>query len=380
MKLHRKRIKNTVAVLSLATLLVAAAGNDIRVFAAKDATVQKIENAEKALQNEIDAIDSQLVDLLSEIDVLQQQIAENEASIAEMQEELAIAQEAEQTQYYNMKKRLQYLYENGEPDILSVLLESGSVTDFLNQLEYTNSIVEYDRSLLDSYEATRIDIEEMTLELQEEQLQLQSQQSQLSAKQASLDSLLSAKKAQMVDYEKQLKAAKEAAAKRAAEAAAKAAAKRAAENAAAVRAASSSGSSSGSADNASGVSGGSNPAGTTGISGSSVVAYANQFVGNPYVFGGNSLTNGCDCSGFVVQVYANFGINLSGSRNSAALRSVGQAVSYEYMQPGDIVCYAGHVGIYTGSGTIVEAQSSRAGITNNRSVTCKKILAIRRVI
>ena len=105
-----------------------------------------------------------------------------------------------------------------------------------------------------------------------------------------------------------------------------------------------------------------------------------QFVGNPYVWGGNSLTNGCDCSGFVVQVYAHFGINLSGSRNSAALRSVGQAVSYNNIQPGDIVCYAGHVGIYAGGGVIVEAQSSRAGITANRSVTCKPILAIRRVV
>ena len=103
-------------------------------------------------------------------------------------------------------------------------------------------------------------------------------------------------------------------------------------------------------------------------------------MGNPYVWGGNSLTDGCDCSGFVVEVYKHFGINLSGSRNSGALRSVGQAVSYNHIQPGDIVCYSGHVGIYAGGGVIVEAQSTRAGITANRSVTCRKIVAIRRVV
>ena len=118
----------------------------------------------------------------------------------------------------------------------------------------------------------------------------------------------------------------------------------------------------------------------TDVSGSAVVSYARQFVGNPYVWGGNSLTSGCDCSGFVVQVYKHFGINLSGSRSSAALRSVGRQVSYENIQPGDIVCYSGPVAIYAGGGVIVEAQSTKAGITCNRSVTCHNILAIRRVI
>ena len=105
-----------------------------------------------------------------------------------------------------------------------------------------------------------------------------------------------------------------------------------------------------------------------------------QFVGNRYVWGGNSLTNGCDCSGFVVQVYRHFGIDLSGSRNSAALRYVGQAVSPDNIQAGDIVCYPGHVAIYAGNGCIVEAQSSRAGITANRAWNHGTVLAIRRVI
>ena len=117
-----------------------------------------------------------------------------------------------------------------------------------------------------------------------------------------------------------------------------------------------------------------------GVSGSSVVSYAQQFVGNPYVWGGNSLTNGCDCSGFVQQVLANFGITYGARMTSGSFRSVGNEVSYNYMQPGDIVCYPGHVAIYAGGGIIVEAQSTATGITNYRSVNCHSIITIRRVL
>lgn len=112
-------------------------------------------------------------------------------------------------------------------------------------------------------------------------------------------------------------------------------------------------------------------------SGSSVISYALQFVGNPYVWGGTSLTNGVDCSGFVMQVYAHYGISLPHS--SVALRSVGRGVSYSEAQPGDIVCYSGHVGIYIGGGQIVHASNPRDGIKVS-TATFKSILAVRRVM
>lgn len=84
----------------------------------------------------------------------------------------------------------------------------------------------------------------------------------------------------------------------------------------------------------------------SGSNGQAVVNYASQFVGNPYVYGGSSLTNGTDCSGFVMSVYAQFGISLPHS--SSAMRSVGYGVSTSDMQPGDIICYSGHVAIYCG--------------------------------
>ena len=100
---------------------------------------------------------------------------------------------------------------------------------------------------------------------------------------------------------------------------------------------------------------------TASSNGQAVVDYARQFLGNPYVYGGNSLTNGTDCSGFVKGVYAAFGINLP--RTSSEQRSVGYAVSLSEIQPGDIVCYSGHVGIYAGNNTLIHASNEKTGIT-----------------
>ena len=112
----------------------------------------------------------------------------------------------------------------------------------------------------------------------------------------------------------------------------------------------------------------------SGTGASSVVDFASQFVGNPYVYGGTSLTSGADCSGFVMSVYAQFGVGLPHS--SYAMRSVGYGVTD--MLPGDIVCYSGHVGIYAGNGTIVHAANERYGITYS-SVDYMPIIAVRRI-
>ena len=115
----------------------------------------------------------------------------------------------------------------------------------------------------------------------------------------------------------------------------------------------------------------------SGSNGQAVVDYACQFVGNPYVYGGSSLTNGTDCSGFVMSVYAQFGISLPHS--SSALRSVGYGVSVDDMQPGDIICYSGHVAIYCGGNTIVHASNPSTGIKYTSPANYKTILAVRRI-
>lgn len=111
--------------------------------------------------------------------------------------------------------------------------------------------------------------------------------------------------------------------------------------------------------------------------GVAVAEYALQFVGNPYVYGGTSLTNGADCSGFVMSVYANFGVSLPHS--SASDRSQGYAVDgLANAQPGDLICYSGHVALYIGNGQIVHASNSKTGIIVS-DASYRKILAIRRI-
>ena len=155
------------------------------------------------------------------------------------------------------------------------------------------------------------------------------------------------------------------------------AAKEAAERAtAAAKSSASSSSSSSSSESSSSSSSSKTYAAPSGSNGSAVVSYGSQFVGNPYVYGGSSLTNGTDCSGFVMSVYSAFGVSLPHS--SSSLRSVGYGVSYDEMQPGDIVCYSGHVGIYAGNGTLLHASNPRTGITYT-NVDYKQILAIRRI-
>ena len=114
-----------------------------------------------------------------------------------------------------------------------------------------------------------------------------------------------------------------------------------------------------------------------GSSGQAVIDFACQFIGNPYVWGGTSLTNGADCSGFVQAVYANFGISLP--RTTWDMESVGYPVSYEEALPGDIVLYYGHVGLYMGDGTIVNAMNEADGI-GICSATYAPIVTIRRVL
>lgn len=114
-----------------------------------------------------------------------------------------------------------------------------------------------------------------------------------------------------------------------------------------------------------------------GSDGAAVVAYASQFVGNPYKYGGTSLTNGTDCSGFVMSVYAAFGVSLPHS--SKSMRTVGYGVGTDEMQPGDIICYSGHVGIYAGNDTIVHASTPSTGIKYTSPANYKTILAVRRI-
>ena len=168
--------------------------------------------------------------------------------------------------------------------------------------------------------------------------------------------------------EEEARLAKEEAERQAAAAAAEAAKKKASRSSK-----SSSGSSTSTSSSAESSSSYSAPSGSDG---QAVANYACQFIGNPYVYGGSSLTNGTDCSGFVMSVYAAFGIGLPHS--SSGQRGCGYEVSLSEAQPGDIVCYSGHVGIYVGNNTIVHASTPSSGIKYS-TATYRSVLSVRRI-
>lgn len=356
--------------------------------------ISGLKDQQQTTADDIKNKSAKLDEILAAQKKLQTDITSKQAEIEQNQKDLAAAQEKQQEQYDAMKKRIQFMYENSaEDNIWTAIIESNGITDMLNRIEYVSDVYDSDRALMDSYQAAVEQVKEIGTKLDNDMNELTAMQDDYEKQQADVEAAIVALENQKEQYASQIAQAQQQAENyqniitaqgkiiQEQEAAAAAAA------AAAARANSSLGSSSydgggagkgGSiaSDYASG--GGKNPSGTTGVSGSDIVAYAMQFKGNPYVWGGNSLTNGVDCSGFVHEVYEHFGI--STPRYSQAFKSVGQAVSFDNIQPGDVVVYPGHVAIYAGGGVIVEAQSTKAGITANRSVQCHTILAIRRLV
>lgn len=331
---------------------------------------------------------AKLDEILAAQKKLQTDITSKQAEIEQNQKDLAAAQEKQQEQYDAMKKRIQFMYENSaEDNIWTAIIESNGITDMLNRIEYVSDVYDSDRALMDSYQAAVEQVKEIGTKLDNDMNELTAMQDDYEKQQADVEAAIVALENQKEQYASQIAQAQQQAENYQNIITAQGKIIQEQEAAAAARANSSSSSSSydgggagkgGSIAGDYAAGGGKNPGASTGVSGSSVVSYAMQFVGNPYVWAGNSLTNGVDCSGFVHEVYAHFGI--STPRYSQAFKSVGQAVSFDNIQPGDVVVYPGHVAIYAGGGVIVEAQSTKAGITANRSVQCHTILAIRRLV
>ena len=356
--------------------------------------INGLKDQQQTTADDIKNKSAKLDEILAAQKKLQTDITNKQAEIEQNQKDLAAAQEKQQEQYDAMKKRIQFMYENSaEDNIWTAIIESNGITDMLNRIEYVSDVYDSDRALMDSYQAAVEQVKEIGTKLDNDMNELTAMQDDYEKQQADVEAAIVALENQKEQYASQIAQAQQQADNyqniitaqgkiiQEQEAAAAAAA------AAAARANSSSSSPSydgggagkgGSIASDYAAGGGKNPSASTGVSGSSVVSYAMQFVGNPYVWAGNSLTNGVDCSGFVHEVYAHFGI--STPRYSQAFKSVGQAVSFDNIQPGDVVVYPGHVAIYAGGGVIVEAQSTKAGITANRSVQCHTILAIRRLV
>lgn len=350
--------------------------------------INGLKDQQQTTADDIKNKSAKLDEILAAQKKLQTDITSKQAEIEQNQKDLAAAQEKQQEQYDAMKKRIQFMYENSaEDNIWTAIIESNGITDMLNRIEYVSDVYDSDRALMDSYQAAVEQVKEIGTKLDNDMNELTAMQDDYEKQQADVEAAIVALENQKEQYASQIAQAQQQADNYQNIITAQGKIIQEQEAAAAARANSSSSSSSydgggagkgGSIAGDYAAGGGKNPGASTGVSGSSVVSYAMQFVGNPYVWAGNSLTNGVDCSGFVHEVYAHFGI--STPRYSQAFKSVGQAVSFDNIQPGDVVVYPGHVAIYAGGGVIVEAQSTKAGITANRSVQCHTILAIRRLV
>lgn len=353
--------------------------------------INGLKDQQQTTADDIKNKSAKLDEILAAQKKLQIDITNKQAEIEQNQKDLAAAQEKQQEQYDAMKKRIQFMYENSaEDNIWTAIIESNGITDMLNRIEYVSDVYDSDRALMDSYQAAVEQVKEIGTKLDNDMNELTAMQDDYEKQQADVEAAIVALENQKEQYASQIAQAQQQADNyqniitaqgkiiQEQEAAAAAAAARANSSSSSPSYDGGGAGKGGSIASDYAAGGGKNPGASTGVSGSSVVSYAMQFVGNPYVWGGNSLTNGVDCSGFVHEVYAHFGI--STPRYSQAFKSVGQAVSFDNIQPGDVVVYPGHVAIYAGGGVIVEAQSTKAGITANRSVQCHTILAIRRLV
>ena len=355
-----------------------------QLVAAKD-TIEELSAKQAEVQSQISDAYADLVDLMILIAAAETDIADTEAGIAEMQvqleqtnAQLQTAQDNLDQMYEDMKAHIRYLYEKDWDDVwFEVILGSKDLTTFLNRLEYARRIEEYDKALLEDFKVIVNYVTELknTQETQMAELEAQKelliqQQADLEAKKAELQAGLTQLQETNVDYINQINTIRT----------------QATEIISLIGLQDEElerlmGETSDSGSDGSWL----DPAIsaeiflTGGNVGTAIVAYAEQFIGYPYVWGGNSLTGGIDCSHFVSQVLKNCGVYHEGYVTSLGWRTKGEPVaSLAEAQAGDIICYSGHVAIYDGNGGIVEAKGSRWGITHDRRADHAAILAIRR--
>ena len=385
---------------------------------AKDAAQSDLSNANSKISSisgamgdldaEIEGVDQELIGILTDIDLIQSDIEAKTEQIAQTEEEYDEAVKVRDEQYETMKIRIRYMYEQGDATYISIFIEAAtSLADALNKADYVEQLYAYDRQMLEQYMATVEYTKDVWDRLEEEKSELEISKEELEGEQQYLEELEAQLQEEYENYGVMLAQARQQAAifttrinqqtneirqlereeaekKREAqekerekaaeeqrlidEANAAAAAAEGGDNTATTTSSNQSSSSS---------SGGSKVTVSGSGTGVQIANYALQFLGNPYVAGGTSLTNGADCSGFTQSVYKAFGYNIP--RTSYAQSSYGRAVSYAEAQPGDIIYYGGHVGIYIGGGQIVHASSQRTGIKIS-SATYRSIVTVRRII
>lgn len=375
--------------------------------------------AQADVGEQIDELDDEMVSLLTDINLIEEAISNKEADIEKTQVEYDAAVEEQNSQYESMKIRIKFMYEQGDTSYMQVFFKAQNMADMMNKAHYVEELYEYDRKLLLEYEAVVQQVAALQDQLEEEKSELETSKTELEEEQTYVQGVLEEKKQQYENYSVVLAKAKQEAAaytakikqetdkikkleeeerkrkeeeerkrkeeeerqRKEEEERQRLMAEQSGDSSQDTSSDSSDGDSSSQGDNSSQEDSGQKetpaPSSSGGGKGQDIANYACKFIGNPYVAGGTSLTNGADCSGFVMSVYQAFGISLP--RSSYAQAGVGTGVSYSEAQPGDIIYYGGHVGIYIGNGQIVHASTERTGIKIT-SATYRSIITVRRIV
>ncbi|MEY8523768.1 NlpC/P60 family protein [Lachnospiraceae bacterium 38-10] len=410
----KKRVRSVVCLLLCALVFLESSGNVQAVtieelqrqiqesqsyLNSENATISGLQDEQDLIEEEIEDTEAELVNLYTEIGVLEDQIAEKESSIAEKEAEIEVAQaeyeeaEAEERrQYEAMKERIRFTYEQGESSYIELLLSSGSFSELLNRAEFIEEVSAYDDRMLEEYQAIKQKVADLKAKLEadrqilvEEKEALEADKATLAKQQSYLNGILAQKKAVSANYDAEIAEAKNRAAQYKQQIAADTKKIQQIQEEERRRLAEQNSSGGGTKNTKPNPNAANTIAAAQAIvaqsggssNGKSIANYACQFIGNPYVSGGTSLTNGADCSGFIYALYKDYGYRVP--RTSWQLREVGTGVSYSEAQPGDIVCYEGHVGMYIGGGMIVHASTQRTGIKVSNA-QYRPILTVRRVM
>lgn len=409
----KKRLTRFVSVLAVAALITTVV-QSVHATTISELEQQKAENEEQ-LKNvnqqisdykgaqadigaQIEELDAEMVGLLTDINLIEEAIKTKEEEIAVTQADYEAAVAVKDEQYESMKIRIQFMYEEGETSYLQLFTDSLNMSDMINKAEYVEQLYAYDRQLLADYQATVEQVALLQDTLEEEKSELQTSQYELEEEQAYLAEVLAEKQEEYENYDLMLAKAKQEAAayttkikqetaqikkieEEEARRRAEEEARRKAEEEARLQAQAQEGNTGaiGSVQSGQSATVQDKPvaASTGSAKGQDIANFALQYVGYPYKAGGTSLTEGADCSGFVWAVYKSFGYSLP--RSSYAQSGAGTSVSYADAQPGDIIYYGGHVGIYIGNGKIVHASTERTGI-KTESATYRSIITVRRII
>ncbi len=338
--------------------------------------INSLQDEQDLVQEKIDDLNAEIINTMTSIGMKEDEIAAKETELADKQ----IAKAQEEQQHDDMVSRMRMMYENDSSEnYVNLLLQGGGLSGMLNRMDFVESVYEYDRQKLQEYEETKEQVLALWNQLEEEKTQLQVDKDQLEADKADLenqkselDVMLAKKKQESANYDAEIKKAKQEAS------VAKALLQQEQKQLKQLQAKAQQG----------------NTAAATGTyattnytsviesasgsdMGKRLAKYACQYIGNPYVAGGTSLTNGADCSGFTFRVYSDFGYSIP--RTSYEQRSCGTGVDYSNAQPGDLICYDGHVAMYIGGGLIVHASTQRTGIKISNA-NYRPILAVRRVV